>query len=109
EKRIPDNGTLRMDLGLALLKAGDERGAKREFEESLRLNPGLTQSLSNLGMIEFDAGQREPGLQKLRKAVDLDPTVALMHERLAYALALSKNYAGALSEARQMVRLDRRN
>src|SRR5688500_7902791 len=48
-ERIPNHAINRMNYGLALLKAGRQQDAKRQFEASLALNPNLSQSLSNLG------------------------------------------------------------
>ena len=47
-------------LGLALLWGGDREGARRAFEQTLRLDPEHRAARTNLGNLHYEAAQTQP-------------------------------------------------
>jgi tetratricopeptide (TPR) repeat protein len=47
-------------LGLALLGGGDREGARRAFEQTLRLDPEHRAARTNLGNLHYEAAQTQP-------------------------------------------------
>lgn len=58
--------------GMSLLSQGQEDAARREFEAGLEAYPGAWQGYYNLACVEAKLGNREPALEQLRRAAEID-------------------------------------
>ena len=59
--------------GIAKYNLGDLRGAKRDFDRSVRINPVFTSGYHYRGITESRFGDYESALGNLQKAIDLRP------------------------------------
>jgi len=75
----------RIGLGVALLEAGDRAGAAREFQESVRLDPGFSPGWYNLGKLAWESGRAENAEDMFRRAAALNPEDASTLDFLALA------------------------
>ena len=81
--------------GSLRLAAGDVAAARRDFEESIRLNPLLASPHNNLGAIKYQEGRIADAMGEYREAIRLDPHDAEPHRNLGIALV----DLGRMSEA----------
>jgi tetratricopeptide (TPR) repeat protein len=61
--------------GMSLLSRGDEKRARRELETGIERYPNDWQGYYNLACIEARLGNREPALQNLRRAAEINAAV----------------------------------
>ena len=59
--------------GIAKYNLGDLRGAKRDFDRSVRINPVFTSGYHYRGITESRFGDYDAALTNLQKAIDLRP------------------------------------
>ena len=83
----PKDLVARRELGQALVEARDLPGAQEQFEEIVRLGRAEARDYLELGSVKADR-QRDvaAGIPDLRKALELDPTLIVAHQRLAHML-----------------------
>ena len=62
-----------LERGNAAARAGDTAGAVRAYREALRLYPGYSQALFNLGVVCFRAGDRAGAREALGRFLEQDP------------------------------------
>jgi tetratricopeptide (TPR) repeat protein len=87
-ERRPADAAARFGLARCLKESGDDAGAVRELNTLLSAHPDHGQYLAELGLLEMHAGRPSAALDKLRKAVDADPSnTDLLYN---YALALEQ-------------------
>jgi tetratricopeptide (TPR) repeat protein len=72
-KALPDNPGLRMNLGIALDRAGQPSAAIPEFERVTRATPSSAAAWFLLGLAYQQLNQPQQALAPLREAVRLDP------------------------------------
>ena len=90
-----DNGIAHANLGLALYRRGDLRGAIRNYQEAIRIVPGFQTAHANLGAVLAEAGRHDDAVAAYRRAIELDPTDPDVYNNLG-----SGHYrAGRLDEA----------
>ena len=80
DPRLP---TSRVNLGAALLHAGDLGGARAQFEAALRFDPDERAALGNLGLILARQGQTAEARARFEQVLRLDPTDARARAALA--------------------------
>lgn len=68
-RKRPNLGPARLDLGIALLAAGNTRGARREFEQLYGLDPSNTRALLGLAQCSFNDGDWATALIQARNAL----------------------------------------
>jgi tetratricopeptide (TPR) repeat protein len=93
----PEDADLRLLGGMDLLHAGDFRGAEREFEVALGIDPRLAQAWYCLGTIQMIEGEKASALESLSRAVSLRPEPAYF-----YALAQSLRQWNRVEDANQL-------
>lgn len=71
----------------ALIHLGDLDSARRQLEAASTLAPDYAAIYEDLGSLEALAGNLEPAITMLKKAVELDPTIGSAQKKLARALA----------------------
>ena len=76
------------DQGRSLIKLNKLSEAKFLFEKALKLRPDFAEALTNLAITEHDLGNLNHAVRLYKKAVDVDPEIALKSENKI----LSVNY-----------------
>jgi tetratricopeptide (TPR) repeat protein len=87
-------------------KRGRLQDARRLYEETLRIDPGYTEALNNLGVIEIREKKYDAARIKFEKAIRLNPTYVDPHYNLACLCALTGDVAQGLVHLRKAVSLD---
>lgn len=82
----PNNGPVRMGVGIAFALQGHLIDAGKHFEKAVLLDPKLAPAWSNLGNIHKLRGQLKEASKAYRKAIDLQPDLADAHYNLALVL-----------------------
>lgn len=82
----PQNGPVRMGVGIAFALQGHLIDAGKHFEKAVLLDPKLAPAWSNLGNIHKLRGQLKEANKAYRKAIDLQPDLADAHYNLALVL-----------------------
>src|SRR5205807_738129 len=85
---MPDNASMRQNLGHALHDRGDLDEAIAQLRHAVALKPDYARAWCNLGIALIDAGQLSPssGIEAYRKAIQLDPGFIAAHSNLVFAL-----------------------
>lgn len=78
----PDEPSLMNNLGVLCYAAGKPEEAMRWWKESLNLKEDFADAHANLSIGYQAAGQDDPALKHLRRAVELDPKNAAYQQRL---------------------------
>jgi tetratricopeptide (TPR) repeat protein len=69
----PKNPEARLELGRALFDTGDVKGAIRETEALLKLDPANLDGMYNLGAIYGNLGQTDRAREYWRQAAAINP------------------------------------
>ena len=105
DKAVAANGSSAMAhqyLALALLALNDDRGARAEIEEALRLNPNNSEILADAAQILSQLGDLERAREMAEKAITINPGhPAWYHGPLAIYHILKGNKAEALRAAQE--------
>ena len=89
-------------LALALLALGDDRNARGEIGEALRLNPNNSEILADAGQIYILLGDLERGRELAEKAITINPGhPPWYHGGLAIYHVLKNNPVEALRNAQE--------
>ena len=100
KKRVqehPDDAEAQNDLGWAWRQNGDLKSAESCLRESIKLNPNLGYSHSNLSVVLLDGGQKAEALTEAQKAVALDAKQAVYQAVLGNALSANGDAKGAIN------------
>ena len=106
--------SLRHKLGTALFMTGDQRGAREEFEEVVRLSPsdGVDESAAkahySLGVLMVSTGQSREAIEHFTASVKYQPTYAEARLGLADALRRSGRAEASLSQYDEAVKMNPR-
>ena len=101
----PDYAAMRVNLGTALERVGDARGALEQYEEALRLDPKLTEANYGLAELLERSGRDEEAIAQYTTAVTVNPTFVAAHLRLADALRRTDRLEPALTHYRRVIDL----
>ena len=97
-------------LGQTLLKAEKTEEAMDAFKAAVRYDPEDASSMSQLGMLFMEAGTNlDVALSLIRQSVELDLNNSLFRQRLAKALTVSGDSAGAEAEYLQAIDMGARS
>ncbi len=66
-----------LKTGLEFLKLGDLREARHEFVRACVANPHSAVARLCLGILLYNEGQRQPGLENFKQAIEMNPFVCL--------------------------------
>jgi tetratricopeptide (TPR) repeat protein len=106
----PDISALRLDLSLALFKAGDLKGAIPEFKILLKdAAPGSPEALrfnTLIGMSYYGLAEYATAAPYLQKAADQDPNNATLLLSLAHSYMWSKQYKSVLDVYHQILTIN---
>ncbi len=70
----PDDASLITDLGVTLGRAGQTKEAESRFREAIAANPKDVRPLFWLGLIQYDAGNRDAAKESLGRFVAIAPS-----------------------------------
>jgi Flp pilus assembly protein TadD len=101
----PTLGAAVVELGRALLLAGDAEGAKGTLRQGVLLLPAQAEAHSVLGVALLATGHREEALTELGRAVSLDSGSAARHGNLGTVLFMNGRVPEAISEYEIQARL----
>ena len=90
--------------GIAKYNLGDLRGAKRDFDHSVRLNPVFTSGYHYRGIAESRFGNYEAALQDLQKAIDLRPGYVGLYFSRGVTYFLSQQFDKAVKDFDRYIR-----
>jgi tetratricopeptide (TPR) repeat protein len=101
---------LRLNLGLALFKDGDLKGAIPEFTILLKHAPANSPEAMRytilLGMVHYGLGQFTQAAPYLRTAADADPQNLPLRLALAHSLLWSKQYSKVMEVYKEILALN---
>jgi tetratricopeptide (TPR) repeat protein len=84
-KAVELDGTVsdvRNELAICLMECGDLKGARRELEAALRLDPENIKIISNLGVLAVKSGNANEAAAFFRAVHELDPEDAIANKYL---------------------------
>jgi tetratricopeptide (TPR) repeat protein len=90
-------------------RAGNGAEAKRLYLAALAQDAGDVQALHGLGVLAFEAEEREQALTLLGKAARLAPRIAEVRRNYANALAASRQFEPAVLEYEAVLKLEPRS
>lgn len=90
--------------GIAKYNLGDLRGAKRDFDRSVRLNPVFTSGYHYRGIAESRFGNYDAALQDLQKAIDLRPGYVGLYFSRGVTYFLSQQFDKAVKDFDRYIR-----
>ena len=102
----PEVAMLRLNLGAALERLGDVRGAEVAFGEALRLDPLLYRAHYALGNLLARSGRDSEAIDRFTDAVAHNPNFAAALVALADALQRADRPGPALAPYRRAIELD---
>jgi tetratricopeptide (TPR) repeat protein len=91
--------------GNHLFRQGDLEGAVAHFERSLALGPRNVRTLNNLGAALRELERPEEAMERLERAVEIDPAYPPPHRNIGNIRAEQGDSAGALAAYEEYVRL----
>lgn len=95
--------------GTALLKSRDLKGAIREFDAALRIDPRHADALANRGAALSEAGDLDGALADLTRAAEMKPGQAIILHNLGTVRRRKGDLSGALRNLDEAVKADPRN
>ena len=84
--------------GIAKYNLGDLRGAKRDFDRSVRINPVFTNGYHYRGITSSRFGDYEAALADMQKAIDLRPGYMGLYFSRGVTYFLSQQFSKAISD-----------
>jgi tetratricopeptide (TPR) repeat protein len=105
----PEQGEVRLELGIVCGRQGDWEQAWHELEIARRLNPEDPRVLLYLGEVLWKLDRRADAIEALREAIRLGPSDWQPHYRLASDLAQQGQLAEAATEYQEVLRLNPSN
>ncbi|MBL7844383.1 MAG: tetratricopeptide repeat protein [Cyclobacteriaceae bacterium] len=84
-------------------------GADEDFQKALTLDPDHPIAKHNLASLSARKGEFNTAEQQLTEAIEADPLMLDPYLERAYYRLLRKDYAGALADYNQAIKLDRAN
>ena len=103
----PDDDAAHFGLGLAYYarSAGSEAKALEHLQRAADLKPGVAEYQFRLGVVHLQSERYPEAVACLKRARDLEPTLARSYVPLAQALARTGDRAGAIEAIRAMLQL----
>jgi Flp pilus assembly protein TadD len=102
----PQSMRERVNLGLALLRAGKTAEGVAELKKAQQQDPKLPHTWFNLGIQYKKDGDYPKAIEQFEKVVELAPTEAVSHYNLGYLYRLSEKVAEALPHFEAAAKLD---
>ena len=90
--------------GIAKYNLGDLRGAKKDFDRSVRINPVFTSGYHYRGITESRFGNYETALSDLQRAIDLRPGEIGLYFSRGVTYFLSQQFEKAVNDFDRYIR-----
>ena len=90
--------------GIAKYNLGDLRGAKRDFDRSVRINPVFTSGFHYRGITESRFGNYEAALADIQEAIDLRPGEIGLYFSRGVTYFLSQQFEKAVADFDRYIR-----
>lgn len=103
--RKPSNGWGYYMLGLSAWKAGDYPKAEKAFDNALSIDPKHVKSLINSSRLFIDQKRNDEAIERLTRAVELDPDSPDIHHLLAETYRTVGNTDAAVVAYRRVIDL----
>lgn len=100
------NATLYNKLGVAELKLGNIRGARKDFSQAIKYDSKHVDALNNLGALNCLEKRYKPATKYLKQALALDETRAVIHINLAESWFGQGKIDWAMTEYARALELD---
>ena len=97
------------NLGLTYAKKQDYERAREEFRKDLEIEPDAAFTYEQLGNVNSTMQDEEEAAKNYRQALKLDGRLINSHMGLAKIEEHRRNYAAALAELDEIIRLDKEN
>lgn len=97
----PDDARIRNFLGIALAALGRNSEAAAEYQEAIRLDPGMHDAYRNLGFLEWNQHQLQAAVKHLSRAVQLSPQDSFAHYYLGRVYLDAQQYRQAFDQLEQ--------
>jgi len=104
-KVTQDNAVAHTNLGAALMEAGKENEATRQYREALRIDPDHANAHVNLGIVLMGQGEEDQAIAHYREALRIRPGFAQAQNQLGIALAHRGEIDEAIAHYREAVRI----
>ena len=104
----PDLPEPYVNLGNALSRMGDLRGAAEALASAIRLQPGSAGAHNNLASILQARGEMDQAAGYFERAIQLDPDLSVAHYNYGRLLAERKDYGHAVTQLSAALQLDPR-
>jgi tetratricopeptide (TPR) repeat protein len=104
--RRPANPRAHLALGSALAMEWRNEDAARQFQETLRLDPGDFEARRNLGLAFYHLGRADDALAQYALIAPPTPDSAALHYDIGLALDLSGRTGAAVGEYTRAVQID---
>jgi len=108
-RALPDNPGLILNLGLALDMSGDKRGAIREYQAVLKLDPQSFPARLLIGTAYLDLGQPSEAIGPLEESVKLQPGNSDAQATLADAELALERFSTAAARFEKLSQQDASN
>lgn len=95
-----------LQAGLKLHRAGDLKGARTVYEGILGVTPDHASAMHLLGLIESQEGHPQRALQRIDRAIELQPAVPAFHLNRGTVLEKLRRPQDAEASYTQAIRLD---
>ena len=103
--KMPNNSTIRANLGSALLQAGNAPAAMLQCREAVRLNPDNARAQSGLADALVQTDRRAEAIEHYQSALRINPGLFEARNNLGIALAQSGLLPEATAQFQEAVRL----
>jgi protein O-mannosyl-transferase len=107
--RRPNNARAHLALGSALAMEARNEEAARQFEDTLRIDPGDFQARRNLGLALYHMGRPEDALAQYRAIAPPSPDSSALHYDIGLALDLEGQTDRAIGEYTRALEIDPRD
>ena len=102
----PDSVRERINLGLALLRAGMPEEGIAELERAQQADPSIPHTWFNLGIEFKKAAEYDRAIPQFEQMVRLDPDEPISHYNLGYLYRLNQRTDDAVQQFEEAARLD---
>lgn len=101
-----DSATLHNKMGISLSLVPRNREAKKEYNQSMKLDKTYPEPHNNLGALYYSEQRYGPAIKEYTKAIQLNEVNATFHSNLGSAFFAQKDFSRAMKEYNRALELD---
>jgi tetratricopeptide (TPR) repeat protein len=102
----PNSAILHNKTGIAFHQMLQFNLARKEYEQSIKLNPRYAEAINNLGAIYYAEKSYRRAIRQYQKALAITPEAASIHSNLGSAYFARKEYPKAAQSYQKALELD---